>query len=81
LGFAAAKDCVASAIDAERAGVCLAFITDAIASSSLPNQPADVVDEVMVALLGEWAIGVTTAELLRREPQLVTAGEPGFERQ
>lgn len=81
LGFTAAKDCVATAIDAERAGVRLAFITDAIASSSLPNQSADVVDDVMASLLGEWAACITTAELLRREPQLVTSGESGFERQ
>jgi len=81
LGFTAAKDCVASAVDAERFGVCLAFITDAIASSSLPNQSAEVVDEVMASLLGEWAIGVTTAELLRREPQLVETGGLGLERQ
>ncbi len=80
LGFTAAKDCVATAIDAERAGVRLAFITDAIASSSLPDQPAEVVDDVMASLLGEWAARVTTAELLRREPQLVASGESGFER-
>lgn len=80
LGFTAAKDCVATAIDAERAGVRLAFIVDAIASSSLPNQSAEVVDDVMAALLGEWAASVTTAELLRREPQLARSGEHGFER-
>jgi nicotinamidase-related amidase len=73
LGFTAAKDCVATAIDAERSGVQLVFITDAIASSSMPNQPADVVDDVMASLLGEWAVGVTTAELLRREPRLVAS--------
>ncbi|MCC6786370.1 MAG: isochorismatase family protein [Hyphomonadaceae bacterium] len=81
LGFTAAKDCVASAIDAERAGVRLAFVTDAIASSALANQSADVVDDVLASLLGEWATSVTTAELLRREPQLVASGETGFERQ
>ena len=81
LGFTAAKDCVATAIDAERAGVRLAFITDAIASSSLPNQSAEVVDDVMASLLGEWAASVTTAELMRRESQFVTSGELGFERQ
>lgn len=80
LGFTAAKDCVATAIDAERSGVQLAFITDAIASSSLPNQPAEVVDDVLASLLGEWAAGVTTEELLRREPQLAASGEWGLER-
>ncbi|MEZ5961386.1 MAG: isochorismatase family protein [Hyphomonadaceae bacterium] len=76
MGFTAVKDCVATAVDAERTGVQLVFITDAIASSSLPNQSAEVVDDVMASLLGEWAVSVTTAELLRREPQLVTCGEP-----
>lgn len=78
LGFTAAKDCVATAVDAERSGVQLAFITDAIASSSLPNQPAEVVDDVMASLLEDWAVGITTAELLRCEPMLVTSQERGL---
>lgn len=80
LGFTAVKDCVAAAIDAERTGVQLVFVTDAIASSSLPNQPAELVDSMMASLLGEWAVTVTTADLLRREPQSISCEEPRFER-
>jgi len=75
IGFTAAKDCVAAAIDAERAGARLIFVTDAIASSSLADQPAELVDNVMAALLAEWAVGVNTAELLRREPRRAAYGE------
>lgn len=73
LGFAAARDCVAAAVEAERCNAQLVFVIDAIASSALPDQPPDTVDAVVGAILDEWAIGVTTAELLRREPQMITA--------
>ncbi len=71
LGFTAARDCLASAVDAERSGAQLVFVSDAIASSALTHHAPELVDSVLTALLGEWAVMVTTAELLRREPRLV----------
>ncbi len=75
VGFTAAKDCLATAIDAERAGVRLVFITDAIASPPLSNQPIEVFEDVLASLLSDWAVGVTTADLLCRQSRLASAAK------
>lgn len=79
VGFSAAKDCLATAIDAERTGVRLVFITDAIASPLLSNQPIEVFEDVLASLLSDWAVGVTTANLLRHQNRLVALEEAELE--
>ena len=75
VGFTAARDCLATALDAARAGARLVFITDAIASPPLSNQPIEVFEEVLASLLADWAASVTTAELLRRHSRLFATAE------
>jgi nicotinamidase-related amidase len=79
VGFTAAKDCLAAAIDAERAGVRLVFITDAIASPPMSNQPIEIFEDVLASLLGAWAVGVTTADLMRHQHRLVAQREAHLE--
>lgn len=69
VGFTASRDCLATAIDAERAGAKLVFVTDAIASARISAQPIEIFEEVLSSLLGDWAHSVTTASLLRRQPK------------
>jgi nicotinamidase-related amidase len=79
VGFTAAKDCLATAIDAERTGVRLVFITDAIASPPLSNQPIEIFENVLASLLSDWAVGITTADLLRHQNRLLAPEEAELE--
>lgn len=67
LGFTGHEDCMASAFDAQRRDVPLAFVVDAIASPALGAFSAETINGVVAAVLGELAAKITTAELLARE--------------
>ena len=70
IGFSGLRDCVAAAIDAERAGARLVFVSDAIASTRLADHEPNLVDAFVAALISEWAPLVTTENLLRRDLRL-----------
>lgn len=67
VGFTTGRDCIAAAADAERLGARLLFVSDAIASSSIGDHDASVLDSVLSSVLGEFAALVPSSNLLALE--------------
>lgn len=71
LGFTTTQDCLAAAIDADRVGARLAFVSDAIASTAMAPFGAEIVDAIALGVLAQFAGQVSSEELIAR-----TGGEP-----
>lgn len=63
IGFTAARDCVAAAVDAQRMGARLMFVADAIASPDITDLEPSA-DRGIQAVLEQFAALVTTNELI-----------------
>lgn len=63
IGFTAARDCIAAAVDAQRMGVRLLFVADAIASPDLTDLEPSAARGIQ-AVLEQFAALITTDELI-----------------
>lgn len=74
VGFSGDRDCLAAAFDAQRYGVRLMFVTDAIASSAFSQQAPEQSDALVGEMLSRLAAATTTIDLLQRETGALTHG-------
>jgi hypothetical protein len=66
VGFTGARDCVATAVDAERIGARLVFVTDAIASPAFGEMDPSMSDTITASILGQFGGRIATMDLVWR---------------
>jgi len=66
VGFTGARDCVATAVDAERMGARVVFVTDAIASPAVGELDPFTSDTVTASILGQFGGRIATMDLIWR---------------